>query len=45
MVNELYLEDGPTEPGTTAELWPNGDYPPALAEDLRALVWCAQAKE
>ena len=28
-----------------SELWPDGDYPPAVAEELRALVWCNQAKE
>jgi hypothetical protein len=44
-VAEMLIEDGPTEAGTAAELWPTGDYPPAVADELRSQVWCEQAKE
>ena len=38
----LVIEHGPDyHAGTAAELWPRGDYPPAVAETLEAMTWCA----
>jgi hypothetical protein len=36
----LVLEPRPDHAGTVAELWPRGNYPPAVAGLLRDWVWC-----
>lgn len=41
----LVIENGPDRAGTVAELWPNGNYPPAVAEKLKALRWCSAVGE
>ena len=39
------IRDGPTEAGTVAELYPDGDLPQVLREMLHDLLWCKEAQE
>lgn len=36
----LVIGHGSTKAGTVAGLWPRGNYPLAVAEELKALRWC-----
>ena len=36
----LQIDHGPDHAGTVADLWPRGNYPPAVAQVLRDLVYC-----
>ncbi len=36
----LVIDHGPDHAGTVAELWPRGNYPPAVAQVLRDFVYC-----
>ncbi|MFC2023487.1 hypothetical protein ACFLT5_01980 [Chloroflexota bacterium] len=38
--NHFQLDDGPTEPGSLADLYGAGDLPSALVSLLHDLVWC-----
>ena len=38
----LVIEHGPDHAGTAADLWPGDDYPPAVAETLKAIIWCPE---
>ena len=42
---ELVIEHGPDHAGTAAKFWPNGDYPPAVAEALKATIRCPEVGE
>jgi hypothetical protein len=38
----LVIEHGPDHAGTATKFWPNGDYPPAVAEALKATIRCPE---
>jgi len=45
LTGALRIPCGPAEAGTVAELYPDGELPPVVAELLHDLVWCDDAQE
>jgi hypothetical protein len=39
----LVIHNYPDQPGTAAEFWPQGAYPPSVTEKLKAAIWCPPA--
>ena len=42
---DLRIPDGPDQEGTAAELYPSGELPSELVEQLNDKVWCNQAQD
>jgi hypothetical protein len=41
----MVIERGPDRAGAVLGLWPRGDYPMAVAEQIRAMTWCPAVGE